>query len=365
MRTLVWPPYALEDENKREGASETRWSFFVSFIVTRLVVVSFLVIRLVVVSFSHHTPTTMSSSTRGSYNPYEQPLSYEPDYGHHQSQEDNSHAHEQPNYHDQQADYSEQYPAGQPYYPAGASYPAPGAATAAVGSVASTLGGSEKDPMRMSMNSAFAPPTAPYPRRSPTPDPQQSDLPIDTTPYGRARHQLLTSYSSFQSLLDKTIPHPVPRWITTALLFVLFWLRIFQAEGFYVVAYTLSIYLLNIFLLFLTPKFMPDDDFDAHAADEPPLPTTTSRGGGDDDFRPFIRRLPEFHFWLNATSSISYGILATLFAIFDIPVFWPILVVYFCALFLFTMRRQIEHMLRHNYIPFDFGKRRFRSARGQ
>jgi len=36
-----------------------------------------------------------------------------------------------------------------------------------------------------------------------------------------------------------------------------------------------------------------------------------------------------------------------------VPVFWPILLVYFCALFFVTMRRQIRHMIKHRYIPFS------------
>jgi hypothetical protein len=40
------------------------------------------------------------------------------------------------------------------------------------------------------------------------------------------------------------------------------------------------------------------------------------------------------------------------FPFLDIPVFWPILVVYFFALFFVTMRKQIQHMIKHKYIPF-------------
>jgi hypothetical protein len=37
------------------------------------------------------------------------------------------------------------------------------------------------------------------------------------------------------------------------------------------------------------------------------------------------------------------------------PVFWPILVLYFCMLFFVTMRKQIQHMIKHKYLPFSFG----------
>lgn len=61
-----------------------------------------------------------------------------------------------------------------------------------------------------------------------------------------------------------------------------------------------AIYLLNLLLAFLQPKFDPSLEADI-AADEieeggpdsqPVLPSAT-----DDEFRPFIRRLPEWDFW--------------------------------------------------------------------
>ena len=44
---------------------------------------------------------------------------------------------------------------------------------------------------------------------------------------------------------------------------------------------------------------------------------------------------------------------------FDIPVFWPILVIYFFALCFMTMRRQIAHMIKFRYIPFNLGKKTY------
>lgn len=53
----------------------------------------------------------------------------------------------------------------------------------------------------------------------------------------------------------------------------------------------------------------------------------------------------------------------TFFSVFDVPVFWPILVVYFCVLFFLTMKRQIKHMIKHKYIPFSFGKKTYGGKR--
>lgn len=48
--------------------------------------------------------------------------------------------------------------------------------------------------------------------------------------------------------------------------------------------------------------------------------------------------------------------LMTFFSIFDVPVFWPILLCYWIVLFVLTMKRQMMHMIKYRYIPFSFGK---------
>ena len=58
-------------------------------------------------------------------------------------------------------------------------------------------------------------------------------------------------------------------------------------------------------------------------------------------------------------SSIKATVIAffmTFFSFFNIPVFWPILLLYFIALFFLTMKRQIKHMWKHNYVPWSSGK---------
>lgn len=44
-------------------------------------------------------------------------------------------------------------------------------------------------------------------------------------------------------------------------------------------------------------------------------------------------------------------------SMFDVPVFWPILLLYWCILFFVTMKRQIMHMIKYKYVPFSFGKK--------
>jgi hypothetical protein len=46
----------------------------------------------------------------------------------------------------------------------------------------------------------------------------------------------------------------------------------------------------------------------------------------------------------------------TFFSVFDVPVFWPILLCYWIVLFVLTMKRQIVHMIKYKYVPFSIGK---------
>lgn len=92
----------------------------------------------------------------------------------------------------------------------------------------------------------------------------------------------------FQFYLDKTTPHALYRWIGTFAFASLYALRVFYVQGFYIVTYGLGIYILNLLIGFLSPLVDPELD----PSDGPLLPTK-----GSDEFKPFIRRLPEFKFW--------------------------------------------------------------------
>ncbi|KAI4189476.1 MAG: hypothetical protein L6R41_001438 [Letrouitia leprolyta] len=219
----------------------------------------------------------------------------------------------------------------------------------------------------------------------------------DQTPFAAVSAQTSRLGRIYQSYLDKSTPYTAYRWIGTGVLLFVFFLRIVLAQGWYIgtlhlsktgtiraalficihldilgqlltyvfiitVCYSLGIYLLNLFLAFLQPKIDPSltqdeglEDGDAGSS----LPTKK-----DEEFRPFIRRLPEFKFWHSATRAIAISFLCTWFSIFNVPVFWPVLVVYFLILFSLTMRRQIQHMIKYRYVPFSFGKARYNQRSG-
>lgn len=135
----------------------------------------------------------------------------------------------------------------------------------------------------------------------------------------------------------------------------LFFLRVYLVQGFFIVAYGLGIFLLNNFIAFLSPLEDPSES----NSDGLSLPTSSKEG---KEFRPFARRLPEFKFWLACTRGTLTCIVMTLFSVFDVPVFWPILLLYFFILFFMTMRKQIAHMYKHRYVPISFGKAKYKDA---
>ena len=114
------------------------------------------------------------------------------------------------------------------------------------------------------------------------------------------------------------------------------------------VAYSLGIYLLNLFLAFISPKFDPSLDADTDMEDGVPLGQQSSLPTkNDQEFKPFVRRLPEFKFWHAATRAVTLAFCCSWSEIFNLPVFWPVLVVYWLILVFLTMRRQIQSMIKY------------------
>lgn len=93
-----------------------------------------------------------------------------------------------------------------------------------------------------------------------------------------------------QHLLDKTVPHVLYRWISCLVVVFVYAVRVYFVEGFYIITYAIGIYILNLLIAFLSPQEDPEASLDGGS-----LPTRRS-----DEFRPFVRRLPEFKFWFVA-----------------------------------------------------------------
>ncbi|EIM85038.1 retrieval of early ER protein Rer1 [Stereum hirsutum FP-91666 SS1] len=180
-------------------------------------------------------------------------------------------------------------------------------------------------------------------------------------PVQAAQQYIHKAQRLYQSYLDRATPHVMYRWLGTLGVTILFELRIVFAQGWYIICYAHAIYILNLLLAFLQPKFDPSiqddllaDEIEEGGSEEQRSPLPSSR---DDEFRPFVRRLPEWQFWLSTTRATVISLVLTFFTVMDVPVYWPILVLYFCVLFVLTMRRQLQHMIKYRYVPFDWGRK--------
>eukprot|EP00931_Biecheleriopsis_adriatica_P095186 TRINITY_DN68819_c0_g1_i1.p1 TRINITY_DN68819_c0_g1~~TRINITY_DN68819_c0_g1_i1.p1 ORF type:complete len:185 (+),score=41.75 TRINITY_DN68819_c0_g1_i1:90-644(+) len=158
--------------------------------------------------------------------------------------------------------------------------------------------------------------------------------------------QLVKAQRIFQHHLDKTVVWVRARWGAFAFSLLLFAIRIYVKQGFFVVTYGLGIYMLNLVINFLSPAVDPDTD-------ETALPLN------EGEFRPFTRKLPEFKFWWSALRATLLSLVLTLVPVFDLPVYWPILLAYFILLVVLTMKDRIKHMIKHKYIPFSVGKQTY------
>eukprot|EP01104_Vermistella_antarctica_P019580 TRINITY_DN7736_c0_g1_i1.p1 TRINITY_DN7736_c0_g1~~TRINITY_DN7736_c0_g1_i1.p1 ORF type:complete len:238 (+),score=32.14 TRINITY_DN7736_c0_g1_i1:265-978(+) len=170
-------------------------------------------------------------------------------------------------------------------------------------------------------------------------------------------------WQRYRKILDDSTPHRQIRWGVTGGLFLFYFLRVYFGGGFYIVSYALGIYLLSLLVGFLTPHVDPTTKSYTELDDDDDAPTLPG-GGGTDEFKPFIRRLPEFKFWHCCTRAVFLSVLATFLPFLDVPVFWPILLLYFLVLTFVTMKKQIRHMLEHKYIPFSIGKPKYGAGGG-
>ena len=109
------------------------------------------------------------------------------------------------------------------------------------------------------------------------------------TPAAALQRWAFVVSQSYQHLLDKSTPFLLYRWIIFCIIAIIYTIRVLFVQGFYVVSYALGIYILNLLIGFLSPQVDPEFQ---DLSDGPMLPSRSS-----DEFRPFVRRLPEFKFW--------------------------------------------------------------------
>jgi hypothetical protein len=181
-----------------------------------------------------------------------------------------------------------------------------------------------------------------------------------SAPSGKSplQHLLSGLQGRFRHYLDRVHPFVMERWAALGLLVLLYFLRVWIGAGWYVVTYGLGIYTLNLLVLFLSPLNDPELEGAEDEDEGPSLPMAA-----DDEHRPFVPKLPEFKFWYKMTRAVVISFVLTMTRLTDIPVFWPILLMYFVVLTFLTMKRRIQHMIKHKYIPLNFlGKKKYVGA---
>ncbi|AAZ12315.1 endoplasmatic reticulum retrieval protein, putative [Trypanosoma equiperdum] len=156
---------------------------------------------------------------------------------------------------------------------------------------------------------------------------------------------------TWSRLLDQTVPHRPLRWVMFVFMLSLYILRVYFCGGFYVISYVLGIHLLFLLVQVITP--LADEDLGS----EGQLPHTAA--SPDEEFRPFVPRMQEFVVWCSMMKSVLVCTFLTLFRILDIPVFWPVLLLYFIFLTIIQVGERIRHMIRHRYVPWSAGKPKF------
>ena len=159
--------------------------------------------------------------------------------------------------------------------------------------------------------------------------------------------------SLYRSIIkDKIIIYAFERWLVTGILLVLYLIRVVLTRGYACLTYCIGIHILNSFIGFISPLEDPED-YDLNS-DDSFLPQKNN-----EEFKPFQRKVKEYTFWSRVSWTLAISILLTFFKGFDIPVFWPLLFVYFFLIFGLVMKRQIQHMIKYHYLPWDYAKARY------
>lgn len=163
-----------------------------------------------------------------------------------------------------------------------------------------------------------------------------------------------------QTYVDKSVNYMGKRWALFGAVLCLFMIRLMQTGGYRLVTYALALYLLHGFIGFCTPldREIPDP-FDLEEVEAPSEETAVKRSG--DETKPFLRKLPEFEYWMLSTRAVIYAFFSTFFPVLDIPVYAPILVIYFLILVYFTFLRIRKYMEKYKYNPFFNAKRIYRN----
>lgn len=157
-----------------------------------------------------------------------------------------------------------------------------------------------------------------------------------------------------QFMMNKLSPHPKIRWVCFAALASLYIIKAIMTQTHAVITYCAAVYLLHAFILFATPKDQNIPEiFDTENEDDY-KPSNIS-----NDFEPYVRKLPEYSFWLFSLQIVSLAFFLTLFDFTDITVFTPVLVIYFIFIFCMTIYKLLMHSRKYKYNLIFWNKSKY------
>lgn len=109
-------------------------------------------------------------------------------------------------------------------------------------------------------------------------------------------------------------------------------------------------------ILYVTPQEIPtiDEEGDEEMYD---IPNSVNLRHSSDNSKPIIRKLSEFLLWKKLTLFSVLAFLSTFIEFMDLPVFWPILLIYFVFATFNVGLRQYRHMQKYGYSLRDFFKK--------
>lgn len=74
----------------------------------------------------------------------------------------------------------------------------------------------------------------------------------------------------------------------------------------------------------------------------------------ESENRPLLRSITEFTLWKNIMLTMGASWFFTLSYVFQIPVYWPFLFIYFVWLIGLAVHKHFRHMRKYGYSPKDF-----------
>jgi len=89
------------------------------------------------------------------------------------------------------------------------------------------------------------------------------DIEIEDGPSSKFQAMLARKW---QHYLDLSAPHIGPRWALSAFIMMIYCLRVYLINGWYIITYGLGIYVLNLLIGFLSPQSDPETEGPVRAA---------------------------------------------------------------------------------------------------